>query len=182
MLLKIFWNFRNSSRKRSTRKQPFSGVPQDRCPEKNRKLHMEAPVRESLFKKVSRNKETPAQVFSCGFCEAFKNFAKPFYRAPPVQMEFVFKKVLRLGVHKKVFEWLVAKEFSSNSKHYLRFSCISHFLFLHFLCKLFSLLIKILNTSAWKIYIQSNYQEVDIKRCFCRFVGEIFRYERWFMK
>ena len=28
---------------------------------------------ESLFKKVSRNKETPAQVIPCEFCEAFKN-------------------------------------------------------------------------------------------------------------
>ena len=46
---------------------------QDRCPEKIRKLHKEIPVLESLFKKVSRNKETPAQVFSCEFCEAFKN-------------------------------------------------------------------------------------------------------------
>ena len=42
---------------------------QDRCPE----LHKETPVLESLFKKVARNKETPAQVFSCESCEAFKN-------------------------------------------------------------------------------------------------------------
>ena len=46
---------------------------QDRCTEKIRKLHKETPVLESLFKKVSRNKETPAQVFFCEFCEAFKN-------------------------------------------------------------------------------------------------------------
>ena len=46
---------------------------QDRCPEKIRKLHKETPVLESLFKKVSRNKETPAQVLPCEFCEAFKN-------------------------------------------------------------------------------------------------------------
>ena len=73
VLLKIFWNFWNSSRKKSTQKQSFSGVLQDRCPEKIRKLHKETPVLESLFKKVSRNKETPAQVFSCEFCEAFKS-------------------------------------------------------------------------------------------------------------
>ena len=42
-----------------------------------------------------------------------------------MEMGFVFKKVLRLGVNKKVFEWLAAKEFLSNSKNYLRFSCIS---------------------------------------------------------
>ena len=61
--LKNLRNFRNSSRKRSTRKQPFLGVPQDRCPEKNRKLHKETPVRESLFKKVSRNKDSSTDVF-----------------------------------------------------------------------------------------------------------------------
>ena len=36
---------------------------QDRCPEKICKLHKEIPVLESLFKKVSRNKETPAKLF-----------------------------------------------------------------------------------------------------------------------
>ena len=46
---------------------------QDTCPEKIRKLHREIPVLESLFKKVSRNKETPAQVFPCEFWEAFNN-------------------------------------------------------------------------------------------------------------
>ena len=46
---------------------------QDRCPEKIRKLHKEIPVLESLFKKVSRNEETPAPAFSCEFCEAFKS-------------------------------------------------------------------------------------------------------------
>ena len=30
--------------------------------------------------------------------------------------------------------------------------------------------------------IQSNYQEVATKRCLCQFDGEIFRYERWFVK
>ena len=46
---------------------------QDKCPEKTYKLHIETPALESLFKKVSRNKENPVQVFSCEFCEAFKN-------------------------------------------------------------------------------------------------------------
>ena len=57
-------------------KQLFSGVLQDRCLENILKFHKETPVLESLFSKVSRNKETPAQVFSCEFCEAFKN---PFF-------------------------------------------------------------------------------------------------------
>ena len=54
-------------------KQQFSGVLEGRCPEKIRKFHKETPVLELLFNKVSRNKETPAQAFSCEFCEAFKN-------------------------------------------------------------------------------------------------------------
>ena len=45
---------------------------QDRCTEKIRKLPKETPLLESLFKKVSRNKETPTQLFSGEFCEAFK--------------------------------------------------------------------------------------------------------------
>ena len=32
--------------------------------------------------KSSRSKETPTQVFSCGFCETFKN--NFFHRTPPV--------------------------------------------------------------------------------------------------
>ena len=75
VLLKIFCNFRNTSRKNSTQKQPFPGVLQDRCPGKVRRFYKKTPVLQSLFKKVSRNKNTPAQVFSCEFCEAFK---KPF--------------------------------------------------------------------------------------------------------
>ena len=50
-----------------------------------------------------------------------------------MELEFVLKKVLRLGVHKKIFEGLAVNEFLSNSmeflhansKNYLRFSCIS---------------------------------------------------------
>ena len=73
MLLKIFWNFWNSSRKKSTQKQPFSSVYKVDVLKKIRKLHKEIPVLELLFEKVSRNKETPAHVFAGEFCEAFKN-------------------------------------------------------------------------------------------------------------
>ena len=54
-------------------KQPFSGVLQDSCPEKTHKFHKKTSVLQSLFNKVYKNKETPAQVFSCEFCETFKN-------------------------------------------------------------------------------------------------------------
>ena len=46
---------------------------QDRCPEKLCKLHKEILLLESLLKKFSRNKESPAHVLSREFCEAFKN-------------------------------------------------------------------------------------------------------------
>ena len=106
-------------------KQLFSGVLQGRCLEKILKFHKETPVLESLFSKVSRNKETPAQVFSCEFCEAFKNtfFTEHLQRSWILS----FKKFYIVGVHKKVFEWLAANEFLSNSKNHLRFSCISIF-------------------------------------------------------
>ena len=46
----------------------------------------------------------------------------------------------------------------------------------------FNLLITFLTPYHGQGSIQSNYQEIATKRCFCRFIGEIFRYERWFMK
>ena len=54
-----------------------------------------------------------------------------------MELEFVLKKVLRLGVHKKIFEWLAVNEFlpnsmeflHANSKNYLRFFFISISLF-----------------------------------------------------
>ena len=75
-----------------------------------------------------------------------------------MELEFVLKKVLRLGVHKKIFEWLAVNEFLSNSreffhansKNYSRFFFYFYFFFLHFLYKLFFLLMKFLNTSAWR--------------------------------
>ena len=71
-----------------------------------------------------------------------------------MELGFVYQKFLRLGVYEKVFEWLAVNEFFSNSteffhansKNYLRYL---HFLFLYFLY-VFFLLMKILNTSAWR--------------------------------
>ena len=64
-----------------------------------------------------------------------------------MELEFVFKKFLSLGVHKKDSQWLAVNKFLSNSKTYLRFFYL-HFLFLRFLYHTFFLLMKILNTSA----------------------------------
>ena len=92
-------------------------------PEKICKLHKKTPVLESLFNKVSRNKETSAQVFSCEFCEALKNTF--FTEHLRWNWNLSLKQFYIVGVHKKVFEWLPANEFLSNSKNYLRFFCIS---------------------------------------------------------
>ena len=60
-----------------------------------------------------------------------------------MELEFVFKKFCIVGVHKKVFDWLAANKFLSNSKNYLRFTYISIFSM-----NCFFLLMTFLNTSA----------------------------------
>ena len=100
--LKNLLKISNHSRKKSTQKHPFSGVLQDRCPEKSRKFHKKTPVLESIFNKVSRNKEIPAQVFSCEFCKAFKNTF--FTENIRWSWSLSFKKFYIVGVHKNVFE------------------------------------------------------------------------------
>ena len=100
VLLKIFWNFETLSK--STQKQPFSCVFQDRCPGKIRKLHKKMPVLESLFNKVSRNKETQAQVFSYVFCEGFTS--NVFTEHLRWSWSLSLKTFYVVGVHKKVFE------------------------------------------------------------------------------
>ena len=66
-------------------KKPFAGVFQNRCSKKFRILYRKKPVLESLFDKSCRpesfqtyEKETPTQMFSCEYCESFKNSF--FYR------------------------------------------------------------------------------------------------------
>ena len=46
------------------------------------KFHWKIPVLESLFNKVSDLQETPTLVFSCEYCENFKNSF--IYRTTPV--------------------------------------------------------------------------------------------------
>ena len=64
-----------------------------------------------------------------------------------MELEFVFNEVLRLGVHKNIFELLAVNEFLSNIKNYLRFCCISVSCFC-ILSIIFFLLMKILNNST----------------------------------
>ena len=103
-----------------------------------------------------------------------------FYTMPTMEWEFFFKKFVpcRLS-HEKVFEWLVANEFLSNSKN---ISPLHLHFFLHFLHNLFFLLMNFLRPHHGQRFIQSNYQEMATKRCFCWFIGEIIRYEPWFVK
>ena len=72
LLLKIFRNFWNISRKKSMQERPFSGVYKIDVLKKFANFTKKFQWW-SHFLKVSRNKETPAQVFSCEFCEAFKS-------------------------------------------------------------------------------------------------------------
>ena len=97
MLLKNLLNFRTASRKKSTQKQPSLGVLQDRCPEKLLKFHKKTPVLESPFK-VSRNEETPAQVFYFDFYGVLQDRCPEkllkFHKKTTV-LESLFNKVSR---------------------------------------------------------------------------------------
>ena len=66
---------------------------------------------ESLFNKYFRNKETSAMVSCSVFCEIHKNI---FQRLPLHRGACFIAR--RLLYHEKIFEWLVVKEFLSNSK------------------------------------------------------------------
>ena len=75
VVLKIFWNFRSSSKKRSTvrgnRSQFFYKI--GILKKSGEKKKKKTAVLELVFKEVSKIKETPSQVFSTEFCEALKN-------------------------------------------------------------------------------------------------------------
>ena len=114
VVLKIFWNFRSSSKKRSTvrgnRSQFFYKIG---ILKKSGKKTKKTAVLELLFKEVSKIKETPSQVFSWEFCETLKNT----YFTEHLRWIWILplKKLYIVGFHEKVFEWLVANEFLSNS-------------------------------------------------------------------
>ena len=71
--LKIFWNSRNASRKRPTVRSKRSQVLYKIGILKKSAIPKKTTVLESLFKKVCRNKETPAQVFSWEYWKTLKN-------------------------------------------------------------------------------------------------------------
>ena len=121
---------------------------QDRCPEKIYKLHIDTPALESLFK----IKRLQYRCFPVNFAKLLRT---PFLQSTSGGVGACLLKILRLRVHKKVFEWLAVNELLSNSmkflhansKNYLRYL---HFLCIHFLYSVFFLLMKISNTSAWR--------------------------------
>ena len=75
-------------------KQPPEVFFKKRCSSKFHKIHSKTPVPESFSIKLQAwlpatllKKETLAQVFSCEFCEIFKNTF--FYRIPPVAASII---------------------------------------------------------------------------------------------
>ena len=65
-----------------------------------------------LYKEVSENRDS----ITGFFLSILRNIKEHlFYKSSPMELEFVFKKVSFVGFHEKVFEWLVANEFLSNS-------------------------------------------------------------------
>ena len=65
-----------------------------------------------LYKEVSKNRDS----ITGFFLSILRNIKEHlFYKTSPMELEFVFKNVSFVGFHEKVFEWLVANEFLSNS-------------------------------------------------------------------
>ena len=59
--------------KTCNQKHPLDMFYKKKCSEKFRKIHRKTPVPEFPFNKNFIKKETLAQMFSCEFCEIFKN-------------------------------------------------------------------------------------------------------------
>ena len=144
VLLRIFWNFGNTSSKesmvRSSRSLVFNKISILKKFAKLTRKHQCW----SHFLIVSRNKETPAQVFSCELWKAFKNTF--FTKHPWWSWSLSQKKFYIVGVHRKVFDWLAANELLSRSKNYLHTSCVSISNFSIFCITCFFYL----NTPAWR--------------------------------
>ena len=124
VLLKIFQNFRKTSRKKSTQKQLFSRVLQDR------------------FLKKFANFTSKHQCWSY-FLTKSPEIKRLQNRCFPVNFAKLLRTPFLQNTSKTCFS---TNEVFWTPQHEERF-------------------------------IQSNYQDMDTKRCFCRFVGEIFRYE-----
>ena len=79
VIFKIFWNFWNNSRNKYTQRQPFSGVYKIDVLKETANFTKKHQCWSHFLEKSPeikrlRNKDTQkAQLFSCEFCEAFKN-------------------------------------------------------------------------------------------------------------
>ena len=126
--LKIFWNFWNSSRKKSTQKQAFSGV------------------------------------YKIDILKKFANFTKKFQ----CWSHFLKKSPEIKRLQHRCFPINVAKllraPFLQSTSGEVGVSLLKCFTF---------------RSSANSHLIV---RRLNTQKCFCRFVGEIIRYERWFVK
>ena len=130
VFLKIFWNFRNTSRKRPTVRSKRSQV-----------FYKIGILKKSA--KFPRKQQCWSHFLRKSadfFLRILWNIKEHlFYRTPPIRWSWSLslKELYIVGSHEKVFEWLVANEFLSNSKN---ISPLYHQFFLHFLHNLFFLL------------------------------------------
>ena len=118
-------------------------------------MHKKTLALEWRITKVSKNKKTPAKVYSCGFCKTFKN-------------TFSTEHLHGLGV------CLAANEFFSNSKNYLCSSVSPFSSFSIFCVTCFFYKLSFWTPQHEERSIQSNYQEVPTKWWFCWFREEMY--------
>ena len=118
-------------------------------------MHKKTLALEWRITKVSKNKKTPAKVYSCGFCKTFKN-------------TFSTEHFHGLGV------CLAANEFFSKSKNYLCSSVSPFSSFSIFCVTCFFYKLSFWTPQHEERSIQSNYQEVPTKWWFCWFIEEIY--------
>ena len=118
-------------------------------------MHKKTLALEWCITKVSKNKKTPAKVYSCGFCKTFKN-------------TFSTEHLHGLGV------CLAANEFFSNSKNYLCSSVSPFSSFSIFCVTCFFYKLSFWTPQHEERSIQSNYQEVPTKWWFCWFIEEMY--------
>ena len=164
VFLKVFWNFRNTSRKRPTvrskRSQVFYKIV---ILKKSAKFQRKQQCWSHFFRKseMKRWRDSSTGIFLRILWNIKEHL---FYRTSPIRWSWSLslKKLYIVGSHEKVFEWLVENEFLSSSKN---ISPLYSTFFLHFLHNLFFRLMKFQHLIMEKS-IQSNYQEMATKRYF----------------
>ena len=173
MLLKIFWNFWNSSRKKSTQKQPFSGVYKIDVLKKFANFTKKHQCWSHFLKKSPEIKRLQHRCFPVNFVKLLRT---PFLQSTSGRVSLLKYFMFRSSTNSYLIVWSFSMLISKTT-------CPTPFLVSPFSLQP----IFFTNEDFWtpeheERSIQSNYQEVSTRRCFCRFVGEIVRYEYRFMK